>query len=69
MSPDLDTTVKLHIYRTIAETTHAPSAAEVARDLSVSDPEVEAAFGRLYDQRLLVLEPGDPTWIPSVWGR
>jgi len=63
MPPDLDTTVKLHIYRTIAETTKAPSAAEVARDLGVSGPEVEAAFGRLYGRRLLVLEPGDPTRI------
>jgi hypothetical protein len=63
MTPDLDTTVKLHIYRAIAETTKAPSAAEVARDLGVGAPEVEAAFGRLYGRRLLVLEPGDPTRI------
>jgi DNA-binding transcriptional MocR family regulator len=63
MQTDFDTTVKLHIYRAIAETTKVPSAAEVARDLGVSGPEVEAAFGRLRDQRLLVLEPGDPSRI------
>ena len=63
MPPDLDTTVKLHIYRTIAETTKAPSAAEVERDLGIPGSEVEAAFGRLYGKRLLVLEPGDPTRI------
>jgi Alkylmercury lyase len=63
MQPDFDTTVKLHIYRTIAETTKAPSAAEVAQALSAGVSEVEAAFGRLYGRRLLVLEPGDPTRI------
>jgi DNA-binding transcriptional MocR family regulator len=63
MPPDLDTRVKLHIYRTLAETTHAPSASEVARDLGVSASEVQDAFGRLSGQRLLVLEPGDPTRI------
>ncbi|HSU81537.1 MAG TPA: organomercurial lyase [Thermoanaerobaculia bacterium] len=63
MSPNLDTTVKLHIYRTLAETTKAPTAAEVARDLGVAIPEVEAAFGRLRDTRLLVLESGDPSRI------
>ncbi len=63
MPPDLDTPIKLHIYRTLAETAKIPSAAEVARDLDVSAPEVEAAFGRLRDTRLLVLEPGDPSRI------
>ncbi len=60
MNPDFDTTVKLRIYRTIAETTHAPSAAEVARDLGVGKSDIEAAFGRLHTKRLLVPEPGDP---------
>ncbi len=60
MQSDLDTTVKLHIYRTIAETTHVPSSAEVARDLGISVAEAEAAFSRLHGKRLLVPEPGDP---------
>jgi DNA-binding transcriptional MocR family regulator len=60
MQPDLDTTVKLHIYRTIAETTHVPSSAEVARDLGIGVSEAEEAFGRLHGKRLLVPEPGDP---------
>jgi len=63
MSPDFDTAVKLHIYRTIAETTKAPSAAEVAQSLGVDVPEVEAAFGRLHGRRLLVPEPADPSHI------
>jgi DNA-binding transcriptional MocR family regulator len=63
MENDFDTTVKLHIYRTIAETTKAPSAAEVARALGVGASEVEAAFGRLHGKRLLVPEPEDPSRI------
>jgi DNA-binding transcriptional MocR family regulator len=63
MQPDLDTTVKLHLYRTLAETTKVPSAAEVARDLGTDVSEVQDAFGRLRDKRLLVLEPGDPSRI------
>ena len=56
---DFDTTVKLHIYRVIAETTRAPTSLEVAQALNCSTEEVEAAFQRLYQKRLLVLEPGD----------
>lgn len=63
MNLDFDTSVKLHIYRTIAETTKAPSAAEVARDLGVDISEVEAAFGWLHGKRLLVPEPGNPNRI------
>ncbi|HEX9942262.1 MAG TPA: organomercurial lyase [Thermoanaerobaculia bacterium] len=63
MDHDFDTAVKLHIYRTLAETTRAPSAAEVARALGADVPEVEAAFGRLHGKRLLVPEPGDPSRI------
>ena len=56
---DFDTNVKLHVYKVIAETTHAPTSAEVERALNSSTEEVEAAFQRLSQKRLLVLEPGD----------
>jgi DNA-binding transcriptional MocR family regulator len=56
---DFDTSVKLHIYQTLAEATKAPTSAEVARALNVSIEEVEAAFDRLHQKRLLVPEPGD----------
>jgi hypothetical protein len=56
---DFDTTVKLRIYQVIAETTRAPTSLEVAATLNCSAAEVEAAFRRLYEKRLLVLEPGD----------
>jgi hypothetical protein len=56
---DFDTNVKLHIYKVIAETTHAPTSTEVAQRLNSSTEEVEAAFQRLYQKRLLVLEPND----------
>jgi hypothetical protein len=60
---DFDTTVKLHIYKVIAETTRAPTSTEVAQALNSSAEEVEAAFQRLYQKRLLVLEPGDSSKI------
>jgi hypothetical protein len=60
---DFDTTVKLHIYKVIAETTRAPTAAEVAAALNCPAVEVAAAFKRLYEKRLLVLEPGDASRI------
>jgi DNA-binding transcriptional MocR family regulator len=55
---DFETTVKLRLYRTIAETTRVPDAAELARALDASTDQVEAAFRALSGKRLLVLEPG-----------
>jgi len=60
---DFDTTVKLSIYQSIAETTQTPTSAGVAATLGSSIPEVEAAFQQLAQKRLLVLEPGDPSRI------
>ena len=60
---DLDTAVKLDIYETLSRTTRAPSAGEVAAALSAPLGEVEAAFRRLHQKRLLVPEPGDPSRI------
>ena len=60
---DFETTVKLHIYRVIAETTRTPSSMEVAEALKCSTAEVETAFQSLYQKRLLVLEPGSASRI------
>ena len=60
---DFDTAVKLNIYRSIAETTRAPASADVARALDSAVEDVEAAFQRLHQRRLLVPEPGDPSRI------
>ena len=60
---DFDTTVKLHIYETIAQTTQPPTSAAVAKALNAPLQEVEAAFDRLHKKRLLVPEPGDPSRI------
>jgi hypothetical protein len=51
---DFDTTVKLNIYETIARTTQAPSAAQVAQSLATPLEGVLAAFDRLHQKRLLV---------------
>jgi hypothetical protein len=60
---DFDTTVKLSIYQTIAETTRIPNSKEIAAALNSAVDEVEAAFQRLYQKRLLVLEPGTTSHI------
>jgi hypothetical protein len=57
---DFETKVKMKIYRTIAETTKAPSAEDVSRHLGVSIEEAAAAFYSLHQKRLLVPEPDDP---------
>lgn len=60
---DFDARVKLSVYGTIAETTRAPTSGDVARALDSSVAEVEAAFRRLGESRLLVLEPGSESRI------
>jgi hypothetical protein len=57
---DLDTTVKLAIYRITADTGSIPNAIEIARATGFSKDDVLSAFNRLHDKRLLVPEPGDP---------
>ena len=57
---NLETEVKLQIYKTIADTTQAPSAAEVAAAMNTSPTEIQSAFYALREQRLLLLEPGQP---------
>jgi DNA-binding transcriptional MocR family regulator len=60
---DVDTTIKLAIYRITADTGAIPNAGEVAQETSLSESDVVAAFARLHTKRLLVPEPGEPTRI------
>jgi hypothetical protein len=60
---DFDTTVKLHIYRSIADTAKVPTADEIARSLGADRGEVLRAFQNLHQKRLLVPEPDDPARI------
>jgi len=60
---DFDTTVKTAIYETIAETGSVPDAGHVAATIQAPVQEVQAAFERLQQKRLLLLEPGDPSRI------
>jgi hypothetical protein len=57
----LDTEVKLAIYRHFVATTRAPAVAQVAERVRAAPGAVREAFGRLYAQRLLVLEPDGAT--------
>lgn len=58
---NFDTQVKLAIYHIVAETTRVPTVAEVAGQVGASPPVVREAFGRLYERRVLVLEPDGET--------
>ena len=60
---DLDTVVKLAIYRVTADSGSIPDAKAVASDTDLPESDVVAAFQRLNTKRLLVPEPGDPTRI------
>ena len=58
---DLDTSVKLTIYRHFAATGAAPTPDQVAGPLACSAAEVRAAFARLRGNRVLLLEPDGET--------
>jgi hypothetical protein len=53
---DVDLGVRRHVYRRFVELGRAPLAGEVAQDLALAEPEVEASFRRLHDAHALVLE-------------
>jgi hypothetical protein len=56
---DFDTTVKLAIYQTIAESAKTPTSFDVATALGADEADVRDAFLRLHQKRLLVPEPDD----------
>ena len=57
MTADLDTRIKLAVYRGVAERGILPRAEEVASDVSVTVQDVRDSYARLAQRRLLVLEP------------
>jgi hypothetical protein len=63
MPEDLETTVKLALYRITAESGIVPGSAEVAEATNIAEEDVRVAFAHLQTKRLLVLEPGDPSRI------
>jgi hypothetical protein len=63
MNEEVDTKVKLALYRIIAETGAVPNSAEVAQATELPERDVLAAFSRLHAKRLLVPEPGDSSRI------
>ena len=58
MSDELDTSVRLHIYRTFVDRSLPPAAAETAEALSISKGEAEDSYRRLAEGHVIVLEPG-----------
>src|SRR5438876_4615750 len=63
MAEDLDTTIKLAVYRITAESGAVPMSADIALATNIAEDDVRAAFARLHAKRLLVPEPGDPARI------
>ncbi len=58
---DFDTRVRAAIYDHVVETTLPPSIQEVASTLDSTPEDVGHAYRRLYDKRVLVLEPDGAT--------
>ena len=54
---NFDVSVKLEIYRVIADTGKAPTIAQVAARLDSTTVAIREVFQRLFAKRLLVLEP------------
>ena len=66
MSDDLDTSVRLHIYRTFVERGDPPDPTETATALGIARSDVVDAYRRLADARVVVLEPGsDEIWMAN----
>ena len=61
MNDELETKVKLSLYRVIAETGSVPNSAELAEAMGLAESDIRGAFSRLHAKRLLVPEPGDPS--------
>ncbi|HJP65776.1 MAG TPA: organomercurial lyase [Actinomycetota bacterium] len=54
----LETRVRLEIYRSLIEDGRAPTVAEAAATLEVSEPDVDASYRSLADGHAVVLRPG-----------
>jgi hypothetical protein len=61
MSDELDTRVKLALYRVVADTGSVPNSAALAQSMGLAKKDVRQAFSRLHAKRLLVPEPDDPS--------
>lgn len=58
MTAEVDTRVRLHIYRTFVDRGFPPTPSGTAAALSIVEAESEAAYRRLADGHVIVLEPG-----------
>ena len=63
MTNDLDTRVRLHIYRTFVDRAVPPTTDETASALSIPESEAADAYRRLAEGHVIVLEPGST----DVW--
>ena len=63
MTADLDSRVRLHIYRSFVDCGTPPTTEETASALSLPEPETADAYRRLAEAHAIVLEPGST----DVW--
>ena len=59
----LDRDVRIHVFRTAADTAHVPTPTEIAAALDRPQPEIEGSLRRLATNRVLILAPGTA----NVW--
>jgi hypothetical protein len=58
VSAELDTRVRLHIYRTFVDRGSPPSATDTAEALAIAERDSIEAYKRLAEGHVIVLEPG-----------
>jgi hypothetical protein len=63
VSEELDTKVKLEVYRITANTGAVPNSAAIAQATDLNEEDVRTALAHLHSRHLLVPEPGDPSRI------
>lgn len=58
---DVDTRIKLAIYRHFADVASPPSIADIAQSTGASPDDIRASYARLFGKRVLVIEPDGET--------
>src|SRR5512138_1641178 len=58
MNPDLDLSIRYHVYQFFVEQDRPPSCQEIASLMKLESSAVRAAYQRLHQRHMIFLEPG-----------
>jgi hypothetical protein len=58
---DVDTRIKLAIYRHFADAASPPTVADIAKSTGAAPDDIRASYARLFARRVLVIEPDGET--------